>query len=78
VKGMLERQPLDRVLPLIGIGCLSEQIQIVDVLPDRAAVLVAEDEPGERSPLPLSVLGHGSESDVMGEYHAPELASMLQ
>lgn len=67
-----ERQISDNVFPFLRFRRPSDQFDILDILPNRAAKLMAEDKSDKRPPLTLPGFGKGFEPDVLSEYYPSE------
>jgi hypothetical protein len=60
------------VLPVGGIGRFGDQLQVGDILADRASLLMSEQQTSERSALPLPIAGQDMEPNVLSENHTAE------
>src|SRR5205823_9899805 len=73
-----KRQVLDGVDPLARLRSLGNQFQILDVLPDGAVELMAENKAAKGATFTLPVLGHRFETNVLRKHDSAEFPGVLQ
>lgn len=74
----MEGQSLHNVHTFLLLRGRDNQFEIANVLADRAAELVAKEQAGKRSVLPLPRLRQNHEADILGDDHATELTGSLE
>lgn len=75
---MSQRNAHDRADPILRIGRLSEQLQVLDELSNRDLHEVPKDQAAKRMALCLPVLRQGLESDVMSDEGTSQPTCMFQ